>query len=44
MVVSSSQRGEHTAFFSGFPIGGIHAQGLLPVIPLKFQGKSINRF
>ena len=30
--------------FSGFPLGGIHGWGILPVIPLEFQGKSINHF
>ena len=39
MVVSSPQCGENTAFFSGFPLGGIQGQGILPVIPLELQGK-----
>ncbi|WP_302553775.1 hypothetical protein [uncultured Bilophila sp.] len=43
MVVSSPQCGENTAFFSGFPLGGIHGSGLLPVIPLELE-KSISHF
>ena len=39
MVVPSPQYGENTTFFSGFPLGGILGQGLLPVIPLELQGK-----
>ena len=26
-------------FLSGFPLGGIHGQGILPVIPVELQGK-----
>ncbi|WP_337430591.1 hypothetical protein [Bilophila sp.] len=44
MVVSSPQRGENTAFFSSFPLGGIHSQGILLVIPLGSKEKSINPF
>ena len=44
MVVSSPQCGEKTAFFSGFPLGGIHGQGILPVIPLELQGKKHQPF
>ena len=43
VVVSSPQCGENTAFFSGFPLGGIHGSGLLPVIPLELE-KSISHF
>ena len=35
---------ENTTFFPVFPLGGIHGQGIFPVIPLEFQGKSINHF
>ena len=31
-------------FLSGFPIVGIHSYGILLVIPLELQGKSINLF
>ena len=34
----SHQHGETTTFFSGSPLGGIHAWGILLVIPLAFQG------
>ena len=44
VVVSSPQRGENAAFFSSFPLGGIHSQGILLVVPLGLQGKSINLF
>ena len=44
MVVSSPQCDENTAFFSGFPLGGIHGQGILPVIPLELQGKKHQPF
>ncbi|WP_308771720.1 hypothetical protein [uncultured Bilophila sp.] len=44
MVVSSPQYDENTAFFSIFPLGGIHGQGIFPVNPLELQGKSINHF
>ena len=44
MVVSSPQCGENTAFFSGFPLGGIQGQGILPVIPLELQGKKHQPF
>ena len=47
VVVSSLPCGENTAFFFSFPIGGIHSQGILLVIPLELlelQGKSISRF
>ena len=44
MVVSSPQRGEDMGFLSGFPIVGIHSYGILLVIPLELQGKSINYF
>ena len=44
MVVSSPQRGEDTGFLSGFPIIGIHSYGILLVIPLELQEKSINYF
>ena len=40
VVVSSPQFGENTAFFFGFPLGGIHGQGILPVIPLELQEKA----
>ena len=39
VVVSSPQCGENTAFFFGFPLGGLHCQGIFPVIPLELQGK-----
>ena len=44
VVVSSPQCDENTAFFSGFPLGGIHGQGIFPVIPLEFQGKKHQPF
>ena len=44
MVVSSPQHGEHTAFFFSFPFGGIHNQGILPVIPLELQEKKHQPF
>jgi len=44
VVVSSPQYGENTAFFSGFPLGGIYGQGILPVIPLELQGKKHQPF
>ncbi len=44
VVVSSPRYGEKTAFFSGFPLGGSHGQGIFPVIHLKFQEKSICHF
>ena len=31
IVVSSPQRGEDTAFLSGFPLGGIHDQAVSPI-------------
>ena len=37
VVVSSPQHAETTAFLSGFPIGGIHSQNILLVIPLELQ-------
>ena len=30
--------------FSGFPLGGIHGSGILPVIPLELQGKKHQPF
>ena len=30
--------------FSGFPLGGLHGQGILPVIPLELQGKKHQPF
>ena len=30
--------------FSGFPLGGIHGWGILPVIPLELQGKKHQPF
>ena len=39
MVVSSPQHAETTAFLSDFPIGGIHSQNILLVIPLELQKK-----
>ena len=39
MVVSSPQCLENTAFFSYFPLGGIHGQGIFPFIHLEFQEK-----
>ena len=39
VVVSSPQHAETTAFLSGFPIGGIHSQNILLVIPLELQKK-----
>ena len=44
MVASPLQRCENANFFSRFPFGGIQSQGLLSVIPLELQGKSINHF
>jgi len=44
VVVSSPQHGEHTAFFSSFPLGGIHGQSILPVIPLGLQKKASTIF
>jgi len=44
MVALPPQHGENTAFFSRFPLGGIHSQGILPIISLQLQGKSINHF
>ena len=44
MVVSSPQHGENTAFFSSFPINGIHSQGILQFLPLEFQGKKHQPF
>ena len=35
VVVSSPQCGQNTAFFSVFPLGGIHSQGILSVNPLE---------
>jgi len=32
------------SLFSSFPIGGIHSQGILLVMPLELQGKSTNHF
>ena len=43
VVVSSPQCGENTAFFSGFPFGGSHGSGILPVVPLELE-KSIGLF
>ena len=43
-VVSSPQCDENTAFFSGFPPGGSHGQGIFPVIPLDLQGKKHQPF
>ena len=33
VIVSSPQCGENPAFSFGFPLGGIHSQGILLVIP-----------
>ena len=44
MVVPSPQYGENTAFFSSFPINGIHSQGILLFLPLEFQGKKHQPF
>ncbi|WP_302553188.1 hypothetical protein [uncultured Bilophila sp.] len=44
VVVSSPQRGENAAFFSSFPLGGIHSQGILLVVPLGLQGKKHQPF
>ena len=44
VVVSSPQCGENTAFFFGFPLGGLHCQGIFPIIPLEFQGKKHQPF
>ena len=44
MVVSSPQRGENTGFFSSFPLGGNHGQGIFSVIPLELQGKKHQSF
>ena len=44
VVVSSPQCGENTAFFSCFPLGGSHGQGIFPVIPLELQGKNHQPF
>ena len=43
-VVSSPQCGKNTGFFSSFPLGGSHGQGILPVIPLELQGKKHQPF
>ena len=37
MVVLFPQYAENTAFLSDFPIGGIHSQNILLVIPLELQ-------
>ena len=44
VVVSSPQCGENTAFFSCFPLGGNHGQGIFPVILLELQGKKHQPF
>ena len=44
VVASSPQHGENVAFLSSFPLGGIHSQGILPVIPLELQGKKHQPF
>ena len=44
VLVSSPQCGENTAFFFGFPLGGLHCQGIFPVIPLELQGKKHQPF
>ena len=44
VVASSPQHGENAAFLSSFPLGGIHSQGILPVIPLELQGIRHNHF
>ncbi|WP_302553489.1 hypothetical protein [uncultured Bilophila sp.] len=44
VVVSSPQCGETYGFFSSFPLGGIHGQGIFPVIPLELQGKKHQPF
>ena len=44
MAASSSQHGENADFFSIFSLGGIHRQGIFPVIPLEFQGKKHQPF
>ena len=35
---------KNTAFFFSFPLGGIHAYDIFPVIPLELQGKNISHF
>jgi len=44
VVVSSPQCGETYGFFSSFSLGGIHGQGIFPVIPLELQGKKHQPF
>ena len=44
MVASHPQHSENTDFFSMFSLGGIHNQGILPVIPLELQGKKHQPF
>ena len=44
MAVSFPQDDEHAAFSSVFPVGGIHSQGILLVLHLELQEKSINHF
>ncbi|MBS6141768.1 MAG: hypothetical protein KH745_04090 [Bilophila sp.] len=44
VVVSSPPHGEHTGFFSSFPLGGIRSKGIWLAISLELQGKSISRF
>ena len=44
MVASSLQHGGNADFFSIFSLGGIHSQGILPVIPLELQGKKHQPF
>ena len=44
MVVSSLQVGGYAPFFPGFPLGGLHSQGILLVISLELQGKKHQPF
>ena len=40
MVVSSPQRGDYALFFSGFPLGGLHSQGIWPLSLWDFKKKA----
>ena len=44
VVAPSPQCGEKYSLFFCVPLGGIHGQGILPVIPLEFQGKKHQPF
>ena len=44
VVVLSPQHGGNAAFFSKFPLGGIHNRGILLVISLQLQGKKHQPF